>query len=914
MLGGTDFREDIIKDSLQQDAVDVEAAVDASGAHLGSSNTKVAKGRDDRHKARVGDAKGKPGQGQSGEPQLAMHRRDVKMNVVTESMVKAAMKQDRVCAHFEEPELQMIMQTVEYFEFAAGDTVVKQGDTGTYFFVIEKGRLAVSVNDKVVNTLERGQAFGGLALLYNCPRTATVVAKEASAVWGANGETFKMALQENSQKFFAENRRFLDSISMFDGLSAKQKTSLSQATSVEFFEANARVVTEGEATNAMYFVKKGSLKVLQGAAVDATGKVSGGKPVGNLRAGDSFGERSVLYNELRSSTVVTETQCELLTVGVESLKEVLGNDLAQCLEQSFVLSAMKKSVSLSQFSASQQHRIIQNMDIKRVGPEEKIDEDARFVLVIDGAIKDEKGGSLGRGQYYEDDTFVQTADDLKTGQSSRNLGDLTKSPRVKSRNFTAGADGARIALLTQDGMAKSMQELGMSAMGGTAEAVDFARKMILVKKVHIFRHLAEQQINDLVGSFVLQKYKKGADAIKQGEVGSAFFLIASGEVQILINDNPVRTLSKNAYFGERALLFDEPRTATVRVTSNEAELWSIEKDVFTPIVRGKMQEELVHRIRLQDTSVTLKDLKHVKLIGAGAAGVVRLVQHKKTSTRYALKRVLKENGKIPEEVTRECSLLAANDHPFVMHLVKNFETTKSVYILTELITGGELHAALRKIPTVLSHLQAQFYTGSLVLVLESLQDRNIVYRDLKPENVMLDAQGYLKLIDFGIAKKLEEGKSRTFTMIGTPHYMAPEVMRGHGYGTEVDIWSLGVMQFEFVCGYLPFADDLDDPTAVCTAVLRDPLNFPGTYRDQAGKMLMQGMLCRQPKKRLGAGINGYEEIKKVDYFTKKVPGNGNIFQQIMGRQCEPPLVPGGEQYSNPEDLADVQLSDKEELG
>merc|ERR1719346_486657 len=166
-----------------------------------------------------------------------------------------------------------------------------------------------------------------------------------------------------------------------------------------------------------------------------------------------------------------------------------------------------------------------------------------------------------------------------------------------------------------------------------------------------------------------------------------------------------------------------------------------------------------------------------------------------------------------------------------MTLVKTFETAKSVYILTELITGGELHGAIRQIPTVLSRAQAQFYTGSLVIVLEELADRNIVYRDLKPENVMLDQQGYLKLIDFGIAKKLEEGKSRTFTMIGTPHYMAPEVMRGHGYGTPVDLWSLGVMQYEFVCGYLPFADELDDPTDVCTAILEETLTFPHRYRD-----------------------------------------------------------------------------------
>merc|ERR1712061_240011 len=233
-------------------------------------------------------------------------------------------------------------------------------------------------------------------------------------------------------------------------------------------------------------------------------------------------------------------------------------------------------------------------------------------------------------------------------------------------------------------------------------------------------------------------------------------------------------------------------------------------------------------------------------------------------------------------------------------------------MLTELITGGELHAAIRQIPTVLSRVQAQFYTGSLVIVLEEIADRNIVYRDLKPENVMLDQQGYLKLIDFGIAKKLEEGKSRTFTMIGTPHYMAPEVMRGHGYGTEVDIWSLGVMLFEFVCGYLPFADELDDPTEVCTAVLKDPLAFPSRYRDQAGKQLMQGLLCRQPKKRLGSGIHGFEDIKGVEYF--KVKGSSTaLFNKIMRRDPDPPVKPKGETYCDPEDVPG-NLSDADELG
>jgi len=289
--------------------------------------------------------------------------------------------------------------------------------------------------------------------------------------------------------------------------------------------------------------------------------------------------------------------------------------------------------------------------------------------------------------------------------------------------------------------------------------------------------------------------------------------------------------------------------------------------------------------------------------------------------RYALKRVRKKQGKIPSEVSRECGLLAENDHPMVMHLVKTFETASSVYMLTELITGGELHSAIRRIPTVLSRAQAQFYAGSMVLVLEALADRSIIYRDLKPENVMLDSQGYLKLVDFGISKKLEEGKPQTFTVIGTPHYMAPEVLTGRGYGTEVDIWSLGVMLFEFVCGYLPFADDLDDPTGVCQAVLRSRLKFSSRYRDVDGRACIEGMLCRQPKKRLGGGISGFDELKAAPYFMAghepcKVAsgsaGESSLFGKLMGRELDPPLLPKSETYS--EDVEGASLSDAHELG
>ena len=142
----------------------------------------------------------------------------------------------------------------------------------------------------------------------------------------------------------------------------------------------------------------------------------------------------------------------------------------------------------------------------------------------------------------------------------------------------------------------------MSGVGTSEHALDCAQKMLLIKEVPIFRHLSEQLTSDLVKSLTPHRYQKGSLVFKQGDMGSSFFVIASGELTVFINDKQIQTLTKNAYLGERALLFDEPRTSTVKVSSNEAELWSIEKQAFKSIIKGKMQEDLVHRIGQQDTT------------------------------------------------------------------------------------------------------------------------------------------------------------------------------------------------------------------------------------------------------------------------------------------------------------------------
>mmetsp|Transcript_593 Transcript_593/g.1374 ORF Transcript_593/g.1374 Transcript_593/m.1374 type:complete len:884 (+) Transcript_593:108-2759(+) len=811
-------------------------------------------------------------------------------------------KQNRFCRLLADSDVETIIATMEHFEFQPGETVVTQGQSGKYFFVLDVGALEVRVDNVVKNIMGPLSGFGAIALMHNCPRTATVVAKDVSSVWGADGGVFREVLQEHAREHSAENRSLLDGVRLFDGLSSEQKERVGKLAVFSLaFDAGSRPVSEGDPPAALYVVRKGELKVVKGGALAADGSFSYSNEVVRLSAGDSFGEHAVLYGEPHEATLLAETACELVGIGLQQLKDLLGGDVATCLERRFIISVLKQMPLLSHFSITV-HRIADIMGVKSLKPEDKLEQDLQLVVVINGELSGTEGDKpvvLHRSQWYEGNAMAQLEE---VGQAEKRGSSLC--------GVTVGPTGCRVALLTREGLMMALKELGLSAISNANDALSCMRKLLLAKKVPIFRELSEAQIDGFVAAFVMKRYRRGALVIRQGDVGDAFFVLASGDVAIMMDGKRVRTLGRNACFGERALLFAERRSASVEVVSEEAELWSVSKNRFQEVVTKNMREELAHRIRLQDTTVTLRTLRHVRLVGAGSFGSVRLVEHKFTGLRYALKRIRKKDGKIPTAVESEIGILSCLDHPFILRMVTTFEKERSIYILTELVAGGQLYDLMNFLGVSLTRKQAQFVIGTLVLALEELHDHNIVYRDLKPENVMLDMQGYLKLIDFGISKKLDKAHARTYTSCGTIFYMAPEIIRGKGHGTAVDIWSLGVMFYDFVCGYLPFGDDEEDQHAILGCILEDELEFK-EYSDNAGKTLMKGLLVKVPEKRLGTGINGWEDVKSQKYFKLGVQG---LFSKIIGRELSAPFVPEAEKYSDEAKLNQiVTLSDADDL-
>jgi len=200
------------------------------------------------------------------------------------------------------------------------------------------------------------------------------------------------------------------------------------------------------------------------------------------------------------------------------------------------------------------------------------------------------------------------------------------------------------------------------------------------------------------------------------------------------------------------------------------------------------------------------------------------------------------------------------DHPFLVKLYQTYKDKDRLYFLLEPCLGGDLFSMLRQ-KTMVDEDAARFYAGSVVLAFEYMHARDIIYRDLKPENLLLDKSGYLKVTDFGFARFIGDG--RTFTLCGTPDYLSPEIVAGKGHGKGVDWWTLGIFIFEMLASYPPFFDE--DPMKTYEKILHGKVTFPMHFSKDAISIITK-LLQHKATRRLGVMKGGAKLIKKHPWF------------------------------------------------
>jgi serum/glucocorticoid-regulated kinase 2 len=296
--------------------------------------------------------------------------------------------------------------------------------------------------------------------------------------------------------------------------------------------------------------------------------------------------------------------------------------------------------------------------------------------------------------------------------------------------------------------------------------------------------------------------------------------------------------------------------------------------------------------------VKLEDFKVLKVIGRGSFGKVCLVEYLPNHEVYAMKSLKKDLLIEQEQIENtllEKEILQTIDYPLLCGLVFCFQNEERIFFVMPFLSGGELFQHLRKFRTF-DEDKVRFYGAQIALALDYLHKKGIVYRDLKPENILMDDKGYLRLADFGMAKKLKEDE-KAMSFCGTPEYLAPEIITMEGHDKNSDWWSFGILLFEMLCGLPPFyTDNLDK---MYDMIKTHQVKFPKRYNiSEDAKDLIRKLLEKDPKKRLGSQ-NGIEEIKAHPFFA-------NLdFTQIEQKKIPAPFIP---ELSND---TDVQYFDEE---
>ncbi|KAL6616901.1 hypothetical protein LY90DRAFT_189999 [Neocallimastix californiae] len=291
-------------------------------------------------------------------------------------------------------------------------------------------------------------------------------------------------------------------------------------------------------------------------------------------------------------------------------------------------------------------------------------------------------------------------------------------------------------------------------------------------------------------------------------------------------------------------------------------------------------------IGLPFSKVSLEDFNFLAVIGKGNFGKVMLAEEKTTGGLYAIKVLKKEfiieNDEIESTKSEKRVFMAANQerHPFLVNLHSCFQTSTRIYFVMEYISGGDLMWHIQH--QQFNEKRAKFYACEVLLALEYFHKNNIVYRDLKLDNILLTLEGHIKITDYGLCKENMYHGATTNTFCGTPEFMAPEILLEKPYTRSVDWWAFGVLIYEMLLGQSPFKGD--DEEEIFEAILEDDILYPiNMSKDSVS--LLQKLLTKDPNKRLGSGPNDAEDIKKHAYF-KHVK-----WDKILNKEISPPYKP-----------------------
>ena len=635
----------------------------------------------------------------------------------------------------------MAMETVP-----AGTVIIKQGDIGDFFYVVDEGHVSFAVDGNHVGACGRGGSFGELALLYNCPRAATCLANTTCRLWKVDQRTFRHMLANNTQTQQKDINDVLRKVAFLSKLDESNLLRIADALTSVTFPEGERIINKGDVGEVFYIIREGKVKVHDIGFGDSQYVDQ------ELGPGDWFGERALLTGDVRSANISAITNCTTLCLSRDTFEKILGP------LQDLIDHAMKK-------------RTLEGVPI-----------------------------------------FANSQ--LQPFETAR-LTDL-----LQERSFPAGT------VLAEEGR-------------------PFDQNLYIVRR---------------------------------------------GRIVVASSSGQIKTLMDADYFGENWLKIEpgSPSMQTITVQADtECGVLSradIESVIGDTKRLGQPMNLIQHSL---NQSIRHKDLVKFRILGVGTFGKVWLVSHKRSGVPYALKQLSKREiigHHQVEGVIREKNIMASIKHPFVVNLVSTFQDDRHLYMVIELVQGGELFSVIHtETRDGIPNGNSRFYAACILESLSHLHYRNICYRDLKPENILIDASGYCVLVDLGFAKVVSD---KTYTLCGTPEYLAPEIILSKGHDKGVDYWAYGVLIYEMLVGRSPFYSYGTDQVSLFKRIVQVKYSFPpGGMVHELAQDLIQRLIVRRQANRFGCLARGDMDVRDHYWF------NVIDVDKLLSKQIPAPWVP-----------------------
>jgi len=643
-----------------------------------------------------------------------------------------------------------------------------------------------------------------------------------------------------------DTREFIDEALgtnfVFETLEKEERANLISAMEEEVVSEGAVIITQGDVGDYFYVVESGSVNF-----------IADGKNVGSCKEGGSFGELALLYDSPRAATCIAQEDSKLWKVDQRTFRQMIAENSNKA-EQG-VTSILNKIPFLANLDESIKSTLSDALSIVKYIEGERIfskgDEGKVLYIVKDGSIRLH---DIGHGQSTFEDQILKSSDFF----GERAL--LTKEPRAATA--TAASSCTLLAI---------SRETFELTCGSLEEIISSESKKKFLQSVPIFAQskFEAHEMKLLSESAQEISFKKGDFLMKRGEETEInLYIITKGRLLVTAPRGLLIKLKEGDYFGDKNITSESSTSDSDVSVEDDTTCWVLGKKVIEDIIGdlNRLGKPLAYVSSKVENKIRLSDINKKCILGMGAFGKVWLTTYRKTSKPYALKMMAKEQlvkTKQTTSVLREKNVMASIEHPFIMEMISCFQDENYVYFLLEVIPGGELFNLVhtdKKDGLSLDH--AQFYGACVIEALAHLHKRSIIYRDLKPENVLIDKDGYCVVADMGFAKIVVD---KTYTLCGTPEYLAPEIILSKGHDSGVDCWSFAVLLYEMIAGQSAFYVAGTDQASLFKRIVMVKYRLTHEFNADA-KDLIGSILVRRSANRLGKLRGGTDDIKDHPFF------------------------------------------------